>query len=238
MTRNIVAFAASTVVVAGVLIGQYLWHQQSVLGTTITAAPASVNQVAITFDDGPSQHTAAILAILADQQATATFFVVGQEIDHYPDTLPAIVAAGHELGNHSNTHPRWRWSSQATIAQELLITDEKIAALTNQRPTLFRSPYGIDPPGLAATLDILGWQHIGWSVDPEDWKKGQTGKSIATAVLADVEPGSIILLHDGPSSQDRSATIEALPLIMSGLRERGLEPVTISQLLKFDIEIE
>ncbi len=195
--------------------------------------------VALTFDDGPSpEWTPAILDILKAAGVKATFFLVGNEVERHPEIVRRIVAEGHEIGNHSFTHPNLAEATPTLIKLELNATQRLIESLTGHSTTLFRPPYNADsrpskieelaPIGIAQSL---GYMTILENVDPKDWEK-PTKNQLIERVKTELPNGNIILLHDGGG--DRSATVAALPAILEYLKERGNRPVLISDLLGLD----
>lgn len=191
--------------------------------------------VALTFDDGPSHTTRDILKVLDETNTIATFFVVGENIDLNPDVLYETYQKGHEIGNHTNSHPVSLLMNQQKIAKEILIAEEKIYQVIGIKPKLIRAPYALYPQNLLTNVELFNMLLISWDVDPEDWKQVNSN-IIVNRVLKDVTPGSIILLHDGPPELDRSHTIEALPEIISKLKEDGYQFVTVSELLELKLK--
>jgi cellulose synthase/poly-beta-1,6-N-acetylglucosamine synthase-like glycosyltransferase/peptidoglycan/xylan/chitin deacetylase (PgdA/CDA1 family)/spore germination protein YaaH len=195
--------------------------------------------VALTFDDGPDpEWTPAILDILKANGVKATFFVVGSEAERHPELVHRIIEEGHEIGNHSFTHPNLAEAPPALIKLELNASQRLIESLTGRSTTLFRPPYNADsrPSSLRELLPIqiaqsLGYMTILENVDPRDWQKpGKT--ELLDRVKTELPRGNIILLHDGGG--DRSATVAALPAILDHLKERGNRAVLISDLLSLD----
>jgi peptidoglycan-N-acetylglucosamine deacetylase len=183
--------------------------------------------IALTFDDGPNATlTPKLLDLLAARHLKATFFVVGQNAADHPDILKRAVREGHEIANHSWSHPNLGKMSDEAVRRELQKTDDAIAAAIGKRPTLMRPPYG------SLTAHQKNWIHeefgyriIIWDVDPLDWKR--PGPSVVTArILKETRAGSIVLAHDihGP-------TIEAMPRTFDQLIEKGFKSVTVTELL-------
>ena len=185
--------------------------------------------VALTFDDGPTPaFTEAILGILAGRGVRATFFVTGREAAAHPAETAALVAAGHTLGNHSWSHGRMVLVRPAAVRDELARTDAAIRAAGFVGPIPFRPPYG-------KRLFVLPWvlarqdrMTVMWDSAPDSDPNAGT-ESIIRAAVDTARPGSIILLHAMYAS--RSATREALPAIIDGLRARGFRLVTLPDLL-------
>ena len=198
--------------------------------------------VALTFDDGPdAEWTPRILDVLKATHTPATFFVVGENGVSEPALLRRIVDEGHEIGNHSYTHPNMARISQESIRLELNATERLIEAYTGHATRLFRAPFFGDAeptttdelvPALTAQRD--GYLNVGLHVDPDDWQR-PGADAIVARTLAGVEDaslgenhGNVILLHDGGG--DREQTLEALPRIIEGLRAKGYRFVPVSEL--------
>jgi peptidoglycan/xylan/chitin deacetylase (PgdA/CDA1 family) len=179
--------------------------------------------VAITFDDGPDATlTPKLLAILEDKHAVATFFVVGSRAQTWPDPVIRANNDGDEIGNHSWDHPALPSLSSPAALSELTRTDEVITKLTGHPPAVSRAPYGSMSPRVAA---LSPRTYVAWSVDTLDWKYPNVA-AITKAAASRATDGGIILMHD-----IHAKTIEAVPGIIDGLRARGLQLVTVSQLL-------
>ena len=199
--------------------------------------------VALTFDDGPdAEWTPKILDVLKQENAPATFFVVGENGEENPQLLKRIVDEGHDIGNHSFTHPNLGEIPTKVTEVELNATQRLIQSVTGRGTTLFRAPYfGDAEPTTADEVDPivtaknLGYIAVGLHVDPDDWAKPGTDE-IVERTLAGVtnqsadsdERGQIVLLHDGGG--DRSQTLDALPQIINRLRAKGYRFVTVSEL--------
>jgi cellulose synthase/poly-beta-1,6-N-acetylglucosamine synthase-like glycosyltransferase/spore germination protein YaaH/peptidoglycan/xylan/chitin deacetylase (PgdA/CDA1 family) len=209
---------------------------------------SSPNKVAITFDDGPDpEWTPKILDVLKSQQAPASFFLIGIQADKFSDITDRIYREGHEIGNHTFTHPDISNISKGFMrAVELNLTEQLFASRLGIRTILFRPPYSIDAEPdtedqvrpLEITQD-MGYITIGDKIDPNDWRDNprHSADQIATDVLSHLPPcaagdihcGNIILLHDGGG--DRKQTVLALPRIIAGIREKGLQIVPLYELL-------
>lgn len=185
--------------------------------------------VALTFDDGPwPGQTAAILAILAERDVPATFFMLGSLVDRMPEVARAVVGAGHTVGNHTYRHTRLDTANPVTAEWEIRSTNWAIVKATGVRPRWFRTPCGSLGGNAEQYITDAGMLSALWTVDPQDWRKGQTAEGIAASVVASVRPGGVVVLHDGGG--DRSATIAALPAIIDRLRAAGYEFVTLDEL--------
>ncbi len=199
------------------------------LGGEIERGPESSKRVALTFDAGSTNvPTPAILAALRTRGLRCTFFLTGRWAEQYPDTVRAIAAAGHELANHTYTHPDLTQLSDAAIADELRRTDEKVRALTgrNTRP-YFRAPFGARNRRVLQAASAAGYRHVYWTVDSWDSvRKDITASAIRARVTSLTGPGHIVLLHCGSA-----ATAEALPQLIRDLQSEGYQIVTVTQLL-------
>ncbi|GAB2928806.1 polysaccharide deacetylase family protein [Nonomuraea fastidiosa] len=184
--------------------------------------------VALTFDDGPDEHTPEIIDVLAEQRVRATFFVVGSQVEARPQDARALVAAGHQLANHTYNHRRMVFVSPATVASEIERTDAAIRRAGQRGEILFRPPTG--KKLLVLPLYLAGNQRrtVMWDVEPDSGKT-PTATEIVTAVRKETKPGSIILLH--PWYAGGRNTREAIKGLITGLREDGYRFVTVSELL-------
>jgi peptidoglycan/xylan/chitin deacetylase (PgdA/CDA1 family) len=196
----------------------------------ITRGNPNLPEVALTFDDGPSQYTPQVLATLQRYNVPATFFVIGQNISQYPGYLQQELAAGNAVGNHTITHPHLPTLSASEIYSELSQTQNAIYDATGTRPTVFRPPFGEYNNDVVSAAGQLGMMVINWSADASDWENPPPAADvIASRILSTAENGAIFLLHEGGG--DRSNTVAALPAIISGLQSRGFRLVTIHEML-------
>ncbi|HEV8650363.1 MAG TPA: polysaccharide deacetylase family protein [Actinomycetes bacterium] len=183
--------------------------------------------VALTFDDGPwPDSTAKVLAILRQAHAPATFFVVGRQVLRHPELVRQEVRAGMTVGTHSFSHPQ----GFAALPPDRMRAEIGQGAATlaglGMHPSLFRPPGGGWSPTVLAAASRERLRTVLWSVDPADWQPGTTAAQITSRVLGAARPGAIVLLHDGGG--DRSATVAALPQIITGLRQRRLALTTLT----------
>jgi peptidoglycan/xylan/chitin deacetylase (PgdA/CDA1 family) len=186
-------------------------------------------EVAIGFDDGPAPDTPAFLSMLERERVQATFFLIGEHVGaSYRATLMRELRDGDVLGDHSFTHPDLVTSGGAYT--QLSETQHAIRALTGYTPCVFRPPYGAYDQSILDSARSLGLATVQWNVDPTDWALPGTA-AIEARVLAQVQPGSIIISHDGGGP--RGETLAAYPSIIEKLRARGYRIVTIAQLLGF-----
>lgn len=202
------------------------------LGPTIWRGRADTNSVALTFDDGPSEDTECVLDVLERYNLRAAFFMVGRQVERFPLTARRVADGGHEIGNHSYSHPIYLYRGARETRRQLERTQTIIADAAGVRPRLARPPCGVRTPAYFRAARSLGLQTVQWTLAGFDWKERAPSR-IARDVLRQAEAGSIILLHDGDSENlcDRGATVAALPLIVEGLKEKGLRIAPLSQLL-------
>jgi cellulose synthase/poly-beta-1,6-N-acetylglucosamine synthase-like glycosyltransferase/peptidoglycan/xylan/chitin deacetylase (PgdA/CDA1 family)/spore germination protein YaaH len=207
----------------------------------IRQAGASRNKIALTFDDGPDpQWTPQILDILKAKHVKATFFVIGENAQAYPDIVQRMVAEGHDVGNHTFTHPNLADTPGPAVKLELNATQRLFQALTGRSLRLFRPPYlgdaePSDEPDLRPVelAQNLGYITVGMHVDPVDWELPGTNVIVQRALAAvhSTNPdlrGNIILFHD--AGGDRSQTVAALPKVIDALRAQGYRFVPVAEL--------
>ena len=184
--------------------------------------------IAMTFDDGPSATlTPKLLDLLAAHHIKATFFVIGENVAEHPEIVERAAREGHEIANHSWSHPNFGKMSDEGVRSQLWRTDDSIKNAIGARPTLLRPPYGsITARQKRWIHDEFGYQIILWDVDPYDWKR--PGPSVVcTRILKETRPGSIVLSHD-----IHPGTIEAMPSTFDQLQARGFKFVTVSELIR------
>ncbi len=186
-------------------------------------------RIAITFDDGPHPYlTESILKTLDKYDVKATFFMVGVNVVNYPDAARAVIAAGHEVGNHTFSHEHMTRLSEAQVQRELGLCEDALEELCEYRPHLFRPPEGAVNTYIEHCTERNDYTMILWSLDTRDWEN-KNAELIVDRVLSSIRAGDIILMHDyiGRASK----TPEALEILLPKLLEAGYEPVTVSQLL-------
>lgn len=180
----------------------------------------------LTFDAAwGNEDTQQLIDILARYNVKATFFVVGQWVEKYPESVRALAEAGHEVMNHSEDHAHFTQLSAEQIADNINACADRIEAITGQRPTLFRAPYGEYDDKVIAAAEGTGVKTIQWDVDSLDWKE-LSAAEIEARVVPKVSRGSIVLFHNAAKH-----TPEALPGVIEGLLAEGYSMVPVSQLL-------
>lgn len=185
-------------------------------------------KVALTFDDGPDpRHTPQILDILKAEDVLATFFVLGEKVERYPEIVRRMFAEGHLLANHSRTHVDFaELANEDILSLELIPTSQAIENITSQYPLIMRPPYGSLRVDSVNFLRQRGWRIVRWSLDTFDWDTSRNRpEQILSRIKKHHHPGAIVLMHcNGP------ATTNVLPDVIRTLRELGYEFVTVTQL--------
>ena len=192
-------------------------------------AAQSTTKIALTFDDGPHPYyTDEILAILESEGIKATFFEIGCNVKQYPEITKRVIAAGHEIGNHTYTHPLVPLVTGQMLEEEIEMTDALLRSLGYTRPIFFRPPQGKFPADKKGLLQRTGKIAVLWSIDTRDWDHKPT-EEIVSMVENEVAGGDIILFHDFVGGE--SQTIPAIKKLIPTLKERGYQFVTLSELL-------
>ncbi len=202
------------------------------LAPSVHRGPGNRRSIALTFDDGPSESTPALLEILDRHRAPATFFQIGANVRRLPQVAREVAAAGHEIGNHSDQHPLLALKSPGFIHRELSAAQDAIEHATGIRPSYFRPPYGARWFGLRAAQQRLGLQGVMWSVLALDWKM-QTA-AVVSRLLQGAAPGAILCLHDGRALKHRpdiSVTLQAVRELVPRLMEQGFHFEKVTDIL-------
>lgn len=183
-------------------------------------------KIALSFDAAwGDEYSINILDTLDKYNVKSTFFLVGFWVDKYPEHVKEIVRRGHEIGNHSTTHPNMSQLSLEKILDEINVTGKKIEELTNKKPILFRPPFGDYNDLLIRTLRENGYYTIQWDIDSLDWKELGV-QSVVDRVTRNVRNGSIVLFHNNAKYIE-----EYLPIVIERLQDSGYEIVPISELI-------
>ncbi|WP_243774680.1 polysaccharide deacetylase family protein [Actinomadura barringtoniae] len=179
--------------------------------------------VALTFDDGPGEYTGKLLDDLREAGAHATFFMLGENVKGHEVLLKRMVAEGHELGNHSWSHPQLTSLSSGAVRSQVRRTSHVIEAASGVRPTLFRPPYGATDKRVG---HAVGMPEILWSVDTLDWEYRNVARNVRVGTH-EPKVGGIVLFHD-----IHKTSVEAIPRVLRGLKKRGFTFATVSQVLQ------
>ena len=197
----------------------------------VSSGGTAVREVALTFDDGPSPYTGAVLAILRRLHVPATFFQTGTSIANFPRQARQELELGVSIGDHTETHPFLAALPSAAQRSEIIADAHRIHAYGAPYPRLFRPPYESFDPQTISLVRAAHMLMVLWSVDTRDFSRPGVGAIVATAV-SDARPGGIILMHDGGGPREQ--TVAALPRIVALLRRRHYRLVTVGRLLLDD----
>src|SRR5438067_11733277 len=234
--RSLFVYFASVIVAVGAAAGPTPATRDAEKKTEVAAEEPSITfnsvhvdgpYIAMTFDDGPSATlTPKLLDLLAAHHIKATFFVIGENVAEHPEIVARAAREGHEIANHSWSHPNFGKMSQESVRSQVQRTDDAIRNATGKRPTLLRPPYGsITEREKRWIHDEFGYDIILWDVDPLDWKR--PGPAVVRSrILKETRPGSIVLSHD-----IHPGTIEAMPSTFDELEAKGFKFVTVSELI-------
>ncbi len=185
--------------------------------------------ISLTFDDGPDGAvTEEILDILCEYGIKATFFVIGVNCEKHPETLGRIASEGHEIGNHTYSHPTLKGITKDSLKDEILKNEETVYEITGKRTELFRPPEGVYSSDISSLMTEMDYTPILWSVDTADWRR-PSAQNIVDRVMSGTETGVIILCHDYVAG--KSNTPAALRSFIPRLIEQGYKFVTVSELL-------
>jgi peptidoglycan/xylan/chitin deacetylase (PgdA/CDA1 family) len=227
-----IVLGSAAVVSAGVLAYAVRTPSCSLLAPSVHRGPGARPTIALTFDDGPSESTAELLEILASHRAPATFFQIGANVRRLPEVAREVLAAGHEIGNHTDTHPRLTLKSPGFIDRELARAQETIEQTTGQRPRYFRAPYGARWFGLRQAQQRLSLSGVMWSSIALDWK--WPAPRVVSRLIDGAAPGAILCLHDGRVLQHRpdvGVTLQAVRELLPKLMEQGFRFEKVTDIL-------
>jgi len=204
----------------------------SVFGPSVWHGCRDRRSVALTFDDGPSEGTAEVLEVLARYRVAATFFQCGANVERLPAVAREVRQGGHEIGNHSHTHPLFCFRSPGFMERDLRLAQETIEAHTGVRPALFRAPFGVRWFGIGGVQRRLQLTGVMWTIIGYDWNREVD--RVAERVSKRVSNGAILCLHDGRELRARpdiGVTVEAVRRLVPMLLDRGYRFETVSRLL-------
>jgi peptidoglycan/xylan/chitin deacetylase (PgdA/CDA1 family) len=230
--RVIVPLATGVATAAGILAHAARGRSSRLFGPSVWRGDVHRKAVAITFDDGPSESTPAFLAALREYGATATFFQCGANVRRLPDIAREVIGAGHEVGNHSDSHQLSCLRSGAFIQSDFASAQQTFQETLGCMPSLMRAPFGVRWMGYRAMQQRLGLLGVMWTVIGLDWKL--TAEAVCERVLSAACNGAIICLHDGRecvARPDVENSLEAVKRVLPALLERGYQFETVSRIL-------
>ncbi|MFN7997213.1 MAG: polysaccharide deacetylase family protein [Bryobacteraceae bacterium] len=217
---------------AGFLAWGVRGRSASVFGSSVAHGPKGHRAIALTFDDGPSEGTPGVLELLEKHRVPATFFQCGANVERLPEVARKVAAAGHEIGNHSHTHPLFCFRSPAFILQEFTRAQYAIRDVTGCSPKLLRAPFGARWFGFREAQRRLGLLGVMWTRIGYDWSL--KADKIVSRMLPGLTSGAILCLHDGRElrvNPDIRETLTAVGALIPILRDRGYEFETVTRLL-------
>jgi peptidoglycan-N-acetylglucosamine deacetylase len=223
--------AAATSGAAALMAWAVRGRSAAVFGRSVWRGPRDGRTLALTFDDGPSESTPAILDILERHGVPATFFQCGSNVERLPSIARAVREAGHEIGNHSQTHPLLCFRSPQFMLRQLEQAQRSIEERTGGRPVWFRAPYGVRWPGLGWAQRHLGLTGVMWTVIGYDWNL--TAEAVVRRLSGRISGGAIVCLHDGRelrTKPDVRTTIAAVERLIPMWLDRGYQFETVSRL--------
>ena len=203
-------------------------------GPSVFRGPGLRRSISLTFDDGPSEGTLHLLDYLESQDIKATFFLCGMNVQRLPEVAGRVAAAGHEIGNHTFSHPKLLFRSERFISDEFSLAQRIISSETGVTPMMLRPPYGIRWAGMQAVQRRLALLGVLWTVIGNDWK--WPARRISQRVTRYASPGGIVCLHDGrtvAANPDISETLSAVRTIVPVLKDQGYSFETVGDLINF-----
>lgn len=241
MKRKTTGFILTSIFLFGLSLGTYNialhpnmhnWQKEKILAKQVAT---DLKVVALTFDDGPDPaNTPAILEVLSRHDARATFFVIGGRAEKQSEIIKAAAQAGHEIANHSYSHSNFNHKTDQIILHEIRDCNNVIQDITGKKPVLFRPPGGYLSYKLVDMIRdekmiIASWA---WQQDSKDWRAGTCADKIADHIIRNIQPGQIILLHDG--TPNGLETAKAVDRAIDVLEKQGYQFITVSELLKLE----
>lgn len=228
--KRIFAVGFLLVLSVSVLRASYAEEPEQMPKSVYSSRINSQNKIALTFDDGPHPvYTPLILDILASYDVKATFFMIGENVQRYPELVAEIQWAGHEIGNHTYLHANLKESTPQKIREEILEAENVLWQIGEQKTKILRPPGGLYDEDVCQAARALDYDIILWTIDTLDWAHTPSAE-IARKVLTNVRSGDIILCHDFVGGAP-SPTPEALRQFIPELLQRGYEFVTVSDLI-------
>ncbi|MBU1975578.1 MAG: polysaccharide deacetylase family protein [Nanoarchaeota archaeon] len=199
-----------------------------IFGKVVYEGDRQTKNIALTFDDGPSEYTITVLDLLKKEKVKATFFIIGKNVEENEDILKRIHSEGHDIGIHSYTHPVMPFISNKRIDKEIKDTKDLLKQTVDMDVVYFRPPYGIRDWRVIGSARKHGLRTVTWTHIAPDYKV-QDSERIAQGVIHSFRNGAIITMHDGGGN--RQATVNALPLIIKEAQNQGYQLVSLTELL-------
>ena len=231
-TRAVVAEIAGATALAAGAAWSVRGRSSAVFGANAWRGPVTRKVVALTFDDGPCESTPGLLELLDRHGARATFFQCGANAERLDGVARAVAAAGHEIGNHTYSHPALYLKMPSFVDEEITRGQRALTAIHGTAPVWFRAPYGARWFGMRRAMKSAGLTHVAWTTIARDWTLDAGG--VVKRCQAGAVPGAIFCLHDGRelrANPDIRVTLEAVAQLLPWLRDKGFELVTLSNLL-------
>lgn len=208
--------------------------QSQLYGRTFLGTPGVGKRLALTYDDGPNDpHTMRLLDVLAKHGVKATFFMIGSYVEKRPDIARRVAEAGHEIGNHTWSHPNLIWCSSAQVRGELERTAKILEDTAGPYSRLFRTPFGGRRPASLRVVKSMGLTPVMWSVSAYDWSL-PTGEAIERKVWSQIRGGDVILMHDGSHrgfGWDRANTVAATDAVIARAKAEGYAFCTVGEMM-------
>ena len=232
MDSGLLGVAAGAAAAAGFMTYAVIGRSSSVFGESSYHGDRNLPAMALTFDDGPSESTPKLLEVLDEYRVPATFFMCGENVRRCPAVAREVAARGHEIANHTDSHPCLVFKGPARIYHELSRAQETIQETTGAKPRWFRAPYGARWFGVGQAQELLGLRGVMWTVIGRDWQ--WPSDRVSELVMSRAANGAVICLHDGRTVQpspDITSTIEAVKYTIPRLQERGFQFLSLTQTL-------
>ena len=232
MKLMVVETLAGAAVAGGALAYAVRSPRSSLLAPSVYRGTSARRSIALTFDDGPSESTPALLEILEQNNARATFFQCGANVRRLPNISRSVAESGHEIGNHTDSHPLFPFRSPQFILAEIEAAQQSIQQASGATPRLFRAPFGVRWFGMRAAQRKLGLTGVMWTVIGLDWKLQEN--EIAERLIDQTGAGGIVCLHDGRAigaKPDITATLGAMRCVLPRWIDQGFTFETVSQIL-------
>ena len=233
---KLISITSVSIIVILMFFNRYVYKGFGAQMNIIRKGPEALSYIALTFDDGPDiKYTPKILDILKEKDVKATFFLVGKNVEKYPEVARKIQEEDHSIGSHTYSHKSLIPLSKTEIYKEIMKGEEIIQEVIGEKPTLFRPPRGVYTSYALKLLEENRYTIVLWDTTSEDWSEIRH-TDIIKKVIRKTKNGSIVLMHDSGDifknfGGNRINTVKALPLIIDKLREEGFEFVTIDELI-------